>query len=408
MSSDQEMSNVTKLPTGGLSAKDGGDEARRIHLRDITADTSLEGDAVGVVLRKARLKTGDDLKSVSDKLRIRRPYLEALEESRHEDLPGRPYAIGFVRTYATYLGLKTEELVERYKSETLPGADEAAASAAEQFAFPEVHEEARLPKGSLLVLAVLLGAGIYGAWLLSISADRMVSERVPPVPARLGDNVGTIIAGTANDGSVLPERSVAASGLAGDSASAAADTGAVPEVIAPVRSVPEISQSVAPVSAPSDDAPSVATATSAAADAVAPSGTNEPAGNEAGGEVEVAALTPVTPPVDEPSVTIADDLALAVGGARVYGLENEGARVIVRATKQAWLRIEAGDGSVLLNQTLKEGEVYRAPLDSGAILVARDAGAFELYVDGRAIGVAGPSGLVLTGKSLNPGDLLRR
>ncbi len=383
MSSEQEMSNVTKLPTGNSSAETGGEESRRIHLRDITADTPLDVDTVGVVLRKTRLKTGEDLKSVSDKLRIRRPYLEALEEGRHEDLPGRPYAIGFVRTYASYLRLDVNEMVSRYKKETTP-EDEAGVSAAEQFSFPEVREEARLPKGSLLILALLLGAGIYGAWLLSISADRMVTERVPPVPQRLGEVPASIAPGVD-----VSETRSAGTSLTGDSASAAADTGAVPEAIAPIRDEPEVAPMAEIISA----APEEAALDQAAADAV---------------EAEVAALTPSAPSDEEPSVTIADDLALAVGGARVYGLENEGARVIVRATKQAWLRIEGGDGSVLLNQTLAEGEMYRAPVDNGAILVARDAGAFDLFVDGKALGAAGPSGLVLTGKSLNADDLLRR
>lgn len=382
MSSEQESSNVTKLSPG----KDGSEGGRRIHLRDITAETSLDGDSVGVTLRKVRLKSGEDLKSVSDKLRIRRAYLEALEESRHEDLPGRPYAIGFVRTYASYLGLNAADLVARYKSETQPPEEEAAR---EEFSFPEVREDARLPKGSLLILAVLLGAGIYGAWLLSISADRMVTERVPPVPERLGSVEGVASAETS-----VPAPTLSRPGkmeLTGDSAAAANNDGALPSANAPVRSapLPSAEAEVAPV-----------------AEGAMP---GEPVADSPGDPVEVAALTPSEPAPDSgASVTIADDLALAVGGARVYGLENENSRVIVRAAKQAWLRIEAGDGSVLLNQTLEPGEVYRAPLGAEAILVARDAGAFELFVDGRLIGAAGPAGLVLTGKSLRPDDLLRR
>jgi cytoskeleton protein RodZ len=378
MSSETEMTNVTKFS----AAAEGGDEGRRIHLRDITADTPLDGEEVGVVLRKARLKTGEDLKSVSDKLRIRRPYLEALEESRHDDLPGRAYAIGFVRTYAVYLGLNAADLVNLYKSET--GVEVETANLGE-FAYQEVRQDARLPKGSLFVLAILLGAGVYGAWLLSVSADRMVTERVPPVPERLGLASGTTAEPSTPN--LVVGRSAPAS-LAGDSASAAATTGEVPAANEPVRS--------APIVAPAAIAPIAAEETATAA----PFETSE-------APVEVASLTPEAPSTDEPSVTIADDLALAVGGARVYGLENEGARVTVRALKQAWLRIESGDGSVLLNQTLAEGEMYRAPAGGGAILVARDAGAFELFVDGALLGAAGPSGLVLTGKSLNPDDLRR-
>lgn len=379
MSSETDMAKVTRLS----AAADSGEEGRRIHLRDITADTPLDGEEAGTVLRKARLKTGEDLKSVSDKLRIRRPYLEALEESRHDDLPGRAYAIGFVRTYAVYLGLDAPKLVALYKSETDVETDESNLA---EFAYQEVRHDARLPKGSLFILAILLGAGVYGAWLLSVSADRMVTERVPPVPERLGIASSTVAqppVAAADEDVPAPVTS-----LAGDSASAAGSPRDIPTVAQPTVSAPAVDPAaLTPVAEEASAAPAPATTPS---------------------EVEVAALTPATPPSEEPAVVIADDLALAVGGARVYGLENEGARVTVRALKQAWLRIEAGDGSVLLNQTLAEGEMYRAPVDAGAILVARDAGAFEVFVDGALLGAAGPSGLVLTGKSLNPDDLLRR
>ncbi len=398
-----------------MAGQASGEEARRrIHLRDITAETPLDDDTVGAALRSARLKTGEDLKSVSDRLRIRRVYLEALEESRHDDLPGRPYAIGFVRTYAGYLGLGCSEMVERYKKETAPEATLPGQVSSDGFAFPEVKQEARLPRGSLFILAVLLGAGVYGAWLLSISADRMVTERAQPQR-----NVAGVVADVANPNA--PQATTR--GLAGDSASAATSNGALPVVNQPVRAVAPVAPSVpeAVVSTPeatnveplvttSDAETSGAeTAVAALTPAALPDVSARPAPatdtSPAQGSVEtdagnVASSAETTP--------IATDLSLVMGGARVYGLENEGARVVVRAAKSAWLRIEAGDGTVLLNETLNEGEMYRAPVSYGAILVARDAGAFELFVDGRDIGKAGPSGLVLTGKSLNPDDLLRR
>lgn len=395
MSSKQKMSNVTKLPSQKPGETGDAEGSKRIHLRDITVERPLDGDTVGVALRKRRLKTGEDLKTVSDKLRIRRPYLEALEESQHDDLPGRPYAIGFVRTYAGYLGLNVTETVDAYKLETAP--DPEALGEGENFFFPELREETRLPKGSLLVLALLLGAGVYGAWLLSISADRMVTERVPPVPERMGEIADADVAATVAPSAVQIGQPIP--GLAGDSASAAIDTGEAPAANEPVRAVTDsgVGNIVDAENGNGElDLPREGVVATDAS--VAPAASTE-----------IATLSPATPPaVDEPSVTITDDLALAVGGARIYGLENEGSRVIVRAAKRAWLRIEAGDGSVLLNETLEEGEMYRAPLGDGAILVARDAGAFELFIDGQAVGAAGPSGLVLTGKSLNPDDLQRR
>src|SRR5690348_17743607 len=89
---------------------------RRIHLREISGDGETL-DTVGQDLRAARLRRGDDLASVSRALKIRKDYLEALEEDRIEALPGKTYAVGFVRTYAEYLGLDPVQCVERYKAE---------------------------------------------------------------------------------------------------------------------------------------------------------------------------------------------------------------------------------------------------------------------------------------------------
>ncbi len=53
----------------------------------------------------SRQRLGDDLATVSRVLKIRKDHLEALEEDHFEQLPGRAYAIGFIRSYSDYLGL---------------------------------------------------------------------------------------------------------------------------------------------------------------------------------------------------------------------------------------------------------------------------------------------------------------
>src|ERR1700749_585401 len=88
---------------------------RRIHLREISADSAAPMDPVGQELRAARLRRGDDLATVSRSLKIRKDHLEAVEEDKLENLPGRTYAIGFVRSYAGYLGLDASEMVEGFK-----------------------------------------------------------------------------------------------------------------------------------------------------------------------------------------------------------------------------------------------------------------------------------------------------
>src|ERR1700761_9255675 len=107
------MTKVTQIKADG----DDGSGRRRLHLREISGDSESPLETVGQDLRAARLRRGDDLATVSKALKIRKDHLEAVEEDRLEALPGRTYAVGFVRTYADYLGLDAIQSVERYKAE---------------------------------------------------------------------------------------------------------------------------------------------------------------------------------------------------------------------------------------------------------------------------------------------------
>ena len=55
---------------------------------------------VGHLLKEMRLQKGQKLPDIAKKLCIRKFYLEAIEESRYEDLPPFPYGVGFIRSYA--------------------------------------------------------------------------------------------------------------------------------------------------------------------------------------------------------------------------------------------------------------------------------------------------------------------
>ena len=44
-------------------------------------------------------------------------HLKAIEDSRFQELPGPTYAVGFVRTYGSYLGLDGEDVVRRFREE---------------------------------------------------------------------------------------------------------------------------------------------------------------------------------------------------------------------------------------------------------------------------------------------------
>ncbi|HHV93368.1 MAG TPA: DUF4115 domain-containing protein [Firmicutes bacterium] len=70
----------------------------------------------GRMLEEARLSKGITLDKVEADLKIRKAYILAMESGRWEELPGYAYAIGFLRTYAEYLGLSGDEIVQEYKT----------------------------------------------------------------------------------------------------------------------------------------------------------------------------------------------------------------------------------------------------------------------------------------------------
>ncbi|MEO0963096.1 MAG: RodZ domain-containing protein, partial [Pseudomonadota bacterium] len=56
-------------------------------------------------------------------------------------------------------------------------------------------------------------------------------------------------------------------------------------------------------------------------------------------------------------------------------------------------------------RTLRAGESYRAPNRAGMVLATRNAGALQLFVDGKSAGAAGPAGKVLSDMPLDPATL---
>jgi cytoskeleton protein RodZ len=72
---------------------------------------------IGAILRQARTKREVELTEVETATRIRLKYLRAIETEDWEALPEGVYARGFVRTYATFLGLDGDRLAEEYRRE---------------------------------------------------------------------------------------------------------------------------------------------------------------------------------------------------------------------------------------------------------------------------------------------------
>lgn len=70
---------------------------------------------IGETLRDARTRHGLEVADVEQATKIRGKYLRALEEEQFNRLPGATFVRTFIRTYADYLGLDSQLLVEEYR-----------------------------------------------------------------------------------------------------------------------------------------------------------------------------------------------------------------------------------------------------------------------------------------------------
>lgn len=139
---------------------------------------------VSDLLRDGRLSKDQELQDVSDLLRIRLPFLQAIEAGQYKDLPGTTYAIGFVRTYASYLGLDSSALVEQFKQEA------AELERRTELHFPEPLPGGRVPSGAIFFVCIFLAVVFYGAWMLVSSDGKPMAEVVSELPENLAEMIG--------------------------------------------------------------------------------------------------------------------------------------------------------------------------------------------------------------------------
>ncbi len=130
---------------------------------------------VGQILQRTREHYGQTLPQVEANLRIRASQLQALEQEDVSRLPGRVYAIGFVRTYSEYLGLDGDKMVHLFKAQTVGRRQKP------DLQFPVTVHESKAPNlpiliGSLVAIVALI------AYVSIFHAPVKYEETIPPVP----------------------------------------------------------------------------------------------------------------------------------------------------------------------------------------------------------------------------------
>jgi len=366
---------------------------------------------LGVTLRTAREATGKDLETVAKLLRIRQPYLQALEDGRHKDLPGIAYAIGFLRTYAEFLGLDGEEMVRRFRQDA--AADLHARST---LVFPSPVSEGRIPAGGILFLGLVIAATAYGAWFWMGAREPKVAEVVPPLPDRLSSVLGSPATLTkADDKPATPEEAARIPDPSPAPGEPQAKLAVKEDVLPPSEEEPDArSASPGPAAKPEE-----------AAKPPEPVKPPEPAKPAKGAkpadakpaDAAKAAKTADVKPADAAKVAKTADAKPAEAAkpaepvkppepAAAPAEAGSGSRVVLTATDQdCWMQVRELDGQLLQSKLLRKGDSYPVPNRPGLTLTVGNAGGLSVSVDGKRVPQLGQAGQVLRGISLDPAKL---
>jgi cytoskeletal protein RodZ len=78
----------------------------------------IQSETLGNFLKKIRQSSGWQLKDISQRIKIKEEYLQALEEDNYHQLPSPTYARGFLEHYAEFLNLDPKQIIERYRRES--------------------------------------------------------------------------------------------------------------------------------------------------------------------------------------------------------------------------------------------------------------------------------------------------
>ena len=305
----------TAAVTPGLDVSLGADRYDRGTDPAPTLETAA---SVGAALRAVREYYRLSIEDVSLATCIRKLYLSGLEEMRLDELPSRPFVIGYVRAYAGALGLDPDRAVARFKME-----------------FPDDQPSLRAPVGVAregdrrLRPMIIIGVLVVLAFLAWNIAQRAMSKTEP------APNAGTEVAAS----SAKVKTPVTKGPIAVGAPLPAPQESTLP--------APYITPGLAPASADGS-------ATSAA-----PSG---------------AKPAPAAPsaPVGAP---------FAAHGA-VYGAPAAQSAVTLQASKSASLIIRGAGGTVYFARQLSAGEAYRAPQTPGLSVEASDPTVINVFVGG--------------------------
>lgn len=296
-----------------------------------------EDGKVGGMLKEARMKKGLKIADIAKELCIRGAYLEAIESSNYDEIPEHPYGVGFIRTYAEFLGLNSARIVQLFKEET------DASSRPEDVYVLEPQAEATVPGKKYILISLGAILLLYLAWFAY--KESLENEAAPVVEQE------DVVAETA-DRSDFPLQ--------------VEDFATIDETAEPVGEKVVVIDTTA-----------------------APSGeTGQIIVNE-GNFVEPAAEAPAVQPVaDEAPAAEAAEPAVEEPAAVEAPKVNikPGSRVLIKVNKETWVEVK-DQNKLWISKVLQPGAAYSVPAGSGKILSVGRADGVEVLIDGKVMPV---------------------
>ena len=338
---------------------------------------------LGAALRVEREKRGLDMEDAANKLKISARLLRALEEGDESSLPPLAYTKGFIRSYASYVGLSAEEV-----SDALGVLEAATEPTAPQNVYePEMVLTPRRNLKPLLAGVVMVG--IVGAMVFAWQQGaldflgRQTRRLAQPAPMQSAESVdpGNLA------GRSAPDAAAPATGAASGSA-----TG---QAAAPVAATAGKPAGSATASAPTAQAP--ASAGAPAGQAAQPAAGLPP--------VRGAAATGAAPagaPASAPTAPVQTASGLAASGQTVPGqaatvqageAQPGTHKLIITATEECWIHSSA-DRTDTRQFSLRKGDTFALTFSKSLELKLGNAGGVRLRYDGEELPPAGQSGQV--------------
>ncbi len=150
-----------------------------------TEQAPQEATTIGMFLKYTRQNQKKSIEAISKALCIRKVYIKAIEESDFNELPPVPYGIGFVRSYADFLGLNAERIVQCYKEEAMPKKNETNIKP-----IVKKHTAITMPNRKQILIGISMVLGVYFiALAFNYSNDKQ--GVLPPTP--IEENIPTIV-----------------------------------------------------------------------------------------------------------------------------------------------------------------------------------------------------------------------